>query len=129
VDNRIYKRKIELTERQAMISAHDAVAELRASEKFLSWKSTPRDRFKSSKIGTDTGGILRTYQTQMAEKHYSPQELADLWGVSVQTIREIFKAEEGVLKIGSDGTRNRRGYKTLRIPQSVAARVHTRLSA
>jgi hypothetical protein len=64
-----------------------------------------------------------------SEKHLTPDELAGLWGVSVQTIREIFQHEEGVLKIGRDGTRNRRRYKTLRIPVSVAERVHTRLSA
>ncbi len=63
----------------------------------------------------------------MAEKHYTPAELADLWGVSVQTIRDLFKSEDGVLEIGSDGTRNRRAYKTLPIPYSVAERVRTRL--
>jgi hypothetical protein len=64
----------------------------------------------------------------MDERHYTPAELADLWGVSVQTVRELFKDEDGVSKIGSDGTRNRRAYKTLRIPYSVAERVHTKLS-
>jgi hypothetical protein len=63
------------------------------------------------------------------ERHFTPQELAELWSVSVQTIREIFQREEGVLKIGRDGTRSRRRYKTIRIPESVADRVHTRLSA
>ena len=63
------------------------------------------------------------------EKHYSCTELAQAWGVSPQTIRELFRKEEGVLKIGSSGTRTRRGYKTLRIPQSVAERVHGKLSA
>ena len=37
--------------------------------------------------------------------------------------------EEGVLKIGSNGTRNRRAYKLLRIPESIAERVHPRLTA
>jgi hypothetical protein len=64
----------------------------------------------------------------MAERHYTPAELAELWGVSVQTIRELFKDEDGVLKIGSKGTRNRRAYVTIRVPESVAERVHTRLS-
>jgi DNA-directed RNA polymerase specialized sigma24 family protein len=50
------------------------------------------------------------------ERHFTPQELAELWSVSVQTIREIFQ-------------RSRRRYKTIRIPESVADRVHTRLSA
>ena len=63
------------------------------------------------------------------DKHYTPQELAEAWGVSAQTIREIFRHERGVLKIGSDGTRTRRAYKMLRIPKSVAERVHNRLSA
>jgi hypothetical protein len=90
---------------------------LRASKKFLNWKPaklSPRD-LEESKVMAE-------------EKHYAPAELADLWGVSVQTIRDLFKSEDGVLKIGSDGTRNRRAYKTLRIPHSVAERVHTRLS-
>jgi len=65
----------------------------------------------------------------MAEKHYAPDELAELWGVSTETIRSIFRDEPGVLKIGSTGSRHRRGYITLRIPQEVAERVHRRLSA
>ena len=63
------------------------------------------------------------------ERHYTPQELAVTWGVSVQTIRDVFRNEEGVLKLGSNGTRTKRRYKTLRIPESVARRVHTRLSS
>jgi hypothetical protein len=89
---------------------------LRASRKFIHWKPaklTLRD-LKESHV--------------MAEKHYTPTELAEMWGVSVQTIRDLFKSEDGVLKIGSSGTRTRRAYKTLRIPHSVAERVHTRLS-
>lgn len=62
-------------------------------------------------------------------KHYTPHELAAAWGVSAQTIRELFRHEHGVLKIGSDGTKTRRAYKLLRIPASVAERVHNRLSA
>jgi hypothetical protein len=63
------------------------------------------------------------------EKHYTPQELAEMWNLSVQTIRELFLSEPGVLKIGSNGTKMRRKYKTLRIPESVLARVYNRLSA
>jgi hypothetical protein len=91
---------------------------IRKSPRFLAWDSRP------SGLALD----LRTNQS-MAERHYTPAELADLWGVSVQTIRDIFKDEEGVLKLGSDGNRTRRAYKTLRIPHSVAERVHERLSA
>ena len=65
----------------------------------------------------------------MAEKHYKPEELAELWGVSTETIRNIFREEEGVLKIGSTGSKYKRGYVTLRIPIEVAERVHQKLSA
>jgi hypothetical protein len=103
-----------------MIRAHDSLAdailEAKASRRFRAWgKLSIRD--------------LEESQVMVDEKHYAPSELAEMWGVSVQTIRELFKDEEGVLKIGRDGTRMRRAYKTLRIPHSVAERVHTRLSA
>jgi hypothetical protein len=65
----------------------------------------------------------------MAEKHFAPDELAELWGVSTETIRSIFRNEPDVLKIGDTGTRHKRAYLTLRIPASVAERVHKRLSA
>jgi hypothetical protein len=86
---------------------------------------------KGRKLGD--GKILwsptRMKTVDACEKHYAPRELAELWGLSKETIRTIFRNEPGVLKIGSNGTRLKRGYKTLRIPQSVAERVHTRLSA
>ena len=88
-----------------------ASEKLKRSKKFREWEPA---RYKSDGF---------------SEKHFEPAELATLWGVSLQTIREMFRHEPGVLKIGKDGTRLRRGYKTLRIPQSVAERVHTRLSA
>jgi hypothetical protein len=102
------------------ISLADAVATLVGSEKFR-----PR---KPSYATRKTDGIERSALLK-DEHHFTPQELAELWSVSVQTIREIFEREEGVLKIGRDGTRTRRRYKTLRIPESVVERVHTRLSA
>jgi hypothetical protein len=93
------------------------------SKKFLNWKPKlvgPRPQSPAVSI--------ETMEISVDEKHFTPQQLATAWGVSVQTIRELFKDEDGVLKLGSNGTRNRRAYKTLRIPQSVAERVHTRLS-
>jgi hypothetical protein len=65
----------------------------------------------------------------MAEKHYEPSELAEMWGVSPETIRSIFRDEPGVLKIGKTGAKHKRGYIALRIPGSLAELVHTRLSA
>jgi hypothetical protein len=93
---------------------------LLSSPKFLDWKPEPKTEMEPEP-GLDESCI-------MAEKHYTPTELAEMWGVSPQTVRDLFKDEEGVLKIGSDGTKTRRAYKTLRIPHSIAERVHTRLS-
>lgn len=62
-----------------------------------------------------------------AEKHYSVAELAKLWQLSKNTIRRMFENEPGVLKWGSGEGRFKRRYQTLRIPESVAARVHHQL--
>lgn len=103
-------------------------AELLRSKKFLQWR-TPKSK-PSSGRGKDFSYSGERY-TNLAvdEKHFTPADLAKVWGVSAETIRALFRHEPGVLKIGKDGTRLRRGYKTLRIPESVAQRVHTRLSA
>ena len=63
------------------------------------------------------------------EKHYTPKELAELWALDETTIRRIFQCEVGVLKIGKTNRRDgKRDYMSLRIPQSVALRVHQRRS-
>jgi hypothetical protein len=63
------------------------------------------------------------------ERHYSVGELARRWNLSLDTIRRLFEDEPGVLVLGeSSGKRGKRRYTTLRIPESVAARVHRRLS-
>lgn len=61
------------------------------------------------------------------EKHYSVAELAKLWSLSEKTIRRMFENEPGVLQWGSQETRFKRAYTTLRIPESVMLRVHRRL--
>jgi hypothetical protein len=61
------------------------------------------------------------------ERHYSVSELAELWALSEQTIRRIFNGEPGVIEWGHNERRFKRGYKTLRIPESVVQRVHGRL--
>jgi transcriptional regulator GlxA family with amidase domain len=61
------------------------------------------------------------------ERHYSVTELAELWCLSERTIRRIFNSEAGVLRWESSETRFKRGYTTLRIPESVVQRVHRKL--
>jgi len=105
-------------------SITDAIAELKSSEKFRAWRPVRPEPEPDPEPQYEHRSYL-----MKEERHFTPQELADMWRVSVQTVREIFQNEDGVLKIGRDGTRTRRRYKTLRIPESVVERVHTRLSA
>jgi transcriptional regulator GlxA family with amidase domain len=56
------------------------------------------------------------------ERHYSVQEIAELWQLSRTTVARIFRDEPGVLKIGRERPRRgSRAYMTLRIPESVVA--------
>lgn len=64
-------------------------------------------------------------QAPAMERHFTPQELASLWGLDESTIRRLFIDEPGVLKIGKANRRDgKRDYITLRIPESVVNRVH-----
>jgi hypothetical protein len=60
------------------------------------------------------------------EQHFSPDELGQVWGLSADTVRRLFEREPGVLVVERTKTRARR-YRTLRIPESVAQRVHRQL--
>jgi hypothetical protein len=62
------------------------------------------------------------------EKHFSVIELAELWGLAPDTIRPLFANRPGVLKIVRPESRRKRVYSTLRIPASVAERVHAELT-
>jgi hypothetical protein len=62
-----------------------------------------------------------------SERHYAPEQLGELWGLSADTIRRLFEREQGVLVVEREHN-GRRRYRTLRIPESVAERVHRRLS-
>lgn len=61
-------------------------------------------------------------------ENYKVKELASLWGLSTDKIRELFEDEPGVLKVHSPAKRGKRPYTSLRIPEAVAARVQRRMS-
>ena len=63
------------------------------------------------------------------ERHYAVAEIAELWNLSADKVRELFENEPGVLVIGERSPRHKRRYVTLRIPQKVLERVHRRLSS
>jgi hypothetical protein len=60
------------------------------------------------------------------ERHLSVAELSSLWNLSEDTIRDLFLPEPGVIVI-QNPRRRIRIHRTLRIPESVAERVHKRL--
>ena len=54
-------------------------------------------------------------------------QLAEMWGLSQDTVRRLFEREDGVLVLEPVRSRySRRRYRTLRIPESVVDRVHRR---
>ena len=58
------------------------------------------------------------------EQHYSPQQVAEMWGVHPNTIRRLFRGQPGVIEFGSEETRYKRRRKTMRIPESIVTRIH-----
>ena len=65
----------------------------------------------------------------MDEKHYTPPQLAKMWGMSASLVRSLFENEEGVIRIERSEQRFKRGYTSLRISESAAKRVYARLTA
>ena len=61
------------------------------------------------------------------EKHYSVIEIAKLWALSEKTVRKIFEREPGVIHWCTEEKLHKRGYRTLRVPETVLYRVHRKL--
>lgn len=63
-------------------------------------------------------------RAEFLERHYLLWELAEAWGLSEDCLRPWFDSEPGVLKIESRLRKGKRGYTSLRVPESVARRVY-----
>jgi hypothetical protein len=61
------------------------------------------------------------------ERHYKPSEVAALWLLNDETIRQLFRDQPGVVVLQGPIKKGKRPYKTIRIPQSVLERVHRSL--
>lgn len=86
----------------------------------------PIKRFDVQEPGLQEADRIKT--TDLChEKHYSVADLAELWNLSEKTIRRMFGNEPGVLLWGDKERRFKRAYTTVRIPETVALRVHRRL--
>lgn len=97
-----------------------AEKEVRASALFRQWTGKPKkDQQKPS--------------GRSGEQHFTPEELAPLWGVHANTIRNLFAREADVIRIGrredEPGRKGRRKYVSMKIPQTVVERVHKKLTA
>ncbi len=60
------------------------------------------------------------------ERHYSVDELASIWGVSDDFVRRLFLHEPGVVVFFKHRP-GKRVYRVIRVPESVARRVHRRM--
>jgi len=82
----------------------------------------PSDGFGPVSVGSPLGPV-----DLANEKHYSVIEIAKLWALSEKTVRRIFEREPGVIRWSREETLHKRGYRTLRVPETVLLRVHRRL--
>ena len=80
-------------------------------------------------LAQPTGTSIGVVSFAHSERHYAVVEIAQLWNLSTDKVRELFENEPGVLVIGERSPRHKRRYLTLRIPQTVLERVHSRLSS
>lgn len=60
-----------------------------------------------------------------AERHYTVNELAAMWSLSGEFVRQLVQHEPGVTEWVRQQA-GRRRYRVLRVPQSVAERVYRR---
>ena len=67
------------------------------------------------------------YTTAFNERHYTVDEVAEMWALSRDSVRRIFLPEADVLKISRPGSRYKRSCTTMRIPESVLNRVYRRM--
>jgi hypothetical protein len=62
------------------------------------------------------------------EEHFTVQQIAEMWVFHPSTVIDLFREEEGVIRLGNPvSTAQKRAFTTLRIPRSVMERVHRRL--
>jgi hypothetical protein len=61
------------------------------------------------------------------ERHFTPFELGQLWQLDSDTVRALFAGEPGVLRIDWPEAMRKWRYASLRIPESIAVRIHERL--
>jgi hypothetical protein len=69
------------------------------------------------------------HSAAFSERHYTVDEVAEMWSLSRESVRKMFLSEPDVLKIARPGSRYKRSYVTMRIPESVLNRGYRRMCA
>ncbi len=70
-----------------------------------------------------------TAQHPSLERHFTVSQVAELWGWSDTTVRKLFRDEVGVLQSNIPSLlRRKKRNVSLRIPESVVARVHAKFA-
>ena len=75
---------------------------------------------------TFRNGRAQAQSESAFETHFAVEDLARVWGMSEDFVRRLFLKEPGVVVFYNQRP-GRRVYRTLRIPESVALRVHQRM--
>ena len=81
-----------------------------------------------SRLSENARNLNRRNAYRVSGSHnYSVEELAKTWHVSDEFVRRLFLREPSVVVFWRQRP-GRRVYRTIRIPESVAARVHERMT-
>ena len=90
--------------------------------------STKDGHFSDQEIARAATPMRSTESSALAqpafERHYRIGELAQMWQLGRETVRLLVKEERGVIKIRLG---RKKVHTIYSVPQSVAARIHTRL--
>ena len=81
-------------------------------------------RLTSATEGLQSESTTPSVPSLAFERHFSVAEVANMWNLSPDAVRRLFRNEPGVLILGEANPRAKRRYLTIRIPQSVLERVH-----
>lgn len=116
-----------MTAKKMAEAVQGLLVSFRAFSSTLASPTIPSQAFAASAVGTTVTSIMKPWDTDthtnvsatFAERHYTPAEIAQLWGMSKDSVRRLFKNEPGVLAISPRQRRGKREYVTLSQPESV----------
>jgi hypothetical protein len=84
-------------------------------------------RPKETKQIASTRNFPESTECLELERHFTVREIAALWAYSIETVRQLFLHEPGVLVIGCGERLHKRSYHSIRVPESVLKSVHRKL--